>query len=157
MFHFDFRRPVVAVAVCAAVLGVAVPAVAAAPVGAAPVGAGQHRPAAGQYDAKQVHAFLTGFYGQHGPSPAARKNKVTEELKKKAAATKDYDLLLCAQNTPRSIAIGKVTTAQSAGMGWATVTTKWGGGPDGRFTAYVGLDASKPLKLADIVCGDLRR
>ncbi|MCD9194656.1 hypothetical protein [Streptomyces albireticuli] len=105
-----------------------------------------------QYTAEQVRSFLVGFYGQHGPSRYDREHKVTPELRKKAAETKDYDLLLCAQNEPRGISVGKVTTAQSAGVGWSTVTTRWNGSPDGHFTAYVGLDASKPMKLYDITC-----
>ncbi|MET9291239.1 hypothetical protein [Streptomyces sp. NPDC003077] len=104
------------------------------------------------YTARQVHGFLVGFYGHHGPSPYDRVHKVTPELRKKAAQTKDYDLLLCAQNTPRDISVGKVTTAQSAGVGWATITTHWKAGPDRKFTAYVGLDARKPMKLYDVQC-----
>ncbi|MCP3803532.1 hypothetical protein NLX83_30100 [Allokutzneria sp. A3M-2-11 16] len=104
-----------------------------------------------QYTADQVRSFLVGFYGKHGPSQHDREHRVTPELKKKAAETPDYDLLLCAQNEPRRIGIGRVTTAQSAGVGWATVTTRWSG-PSQRFTAYVGLDASQPMKLYDIEC-----
>ncbi|GAA4035605.1 hypothetical protein GCM10022247_71550 [Allokutzneria multivorans] len=105
-----------------------------------------------QYSADQVRSFLTEFYGKHGPSQHDREHHVTAELKKKAAATPDYDLLLCAQNKPAGIGIGAVTTAQSAGVGWATVTTRWSG-PAQQFTAYVGLDAREPLKLYDIDCG----
>lgn len=110
-------------------------------------------PGGKQYDAKQVRHFLKSFYGHHGPSAWEREHLVTEELKEKAAQTPDYDLLLCAQNTPEDIEIGPVTTAASAGVGWAPVTTHWGEGQDTQvFTAYVGLDASKPMKLTDISC-----
>ncbi|MFB9906023.1 hypothetical protein [Allokutzneria oryzae] len=115
-------------------------------------GAGTATAQGRQYTARQVHTFLVSFYGQHGPSQYDRTHKVTPQLRKKAAETPDYDLLLCAQNTPRNITIGKVTTAQSAGVGWATVTTKWRGGADQRFTAYVGLDAGTPMKLYDVSC-----
>ncbi|SDM17503.1 hypothetical protein [Allokutzneria albata] len=104
------------------------------------------------YTAGQVRTFLVKFYGKHGPSQYDRKHRVTLYLRQRVAETKGYDLLLCAQNTPRDISIGKVTTAQSAGVGWATVTTRWAGSPKQRFTAYVGLDARKPIKLYDISC-----
>ncbi|MBB5122982.1 hypothetical protein AF335_14275 [Streptomyces eurocidicus] len=136
------RRSTAAAAGCALVL-----VLGAGFAGAAPAAAQPER-----YTAEQVRGFLVGFYGQHGPSRYDREHKVTPELRKKAAETKDYDLLLCAQNEPRNISVGKVTTAQSAGVGWSTITTRWGGGPDGHFTAYVGLDASKPMKLYDIAC-----
>ena len=58
------------------------------------------------------------------------------------------------QNTPRDIEVGEVTTAQSAGVGWATITTTWDGSPrTASFTAYVDLDGSKPMKLLDVDCG----
>jgi len=105
------------------------------------------------YTAGQVHTFLMRFYGHHGPSVLDRQKKVTPELRKKAARTLDFDLLLCAQNTPRDISVGKVTTAQSAGVGWATITTKWPGSADKQFTAYVLLTTSEPMKLANVECG----
>ncbi|MFJ9413997.1 hypothetical protein ACIRPT_07490 [Streptomyces sp. NPDC101227] len=144
-----------------AALGVALPlTLAAVPAGAAPVAA--HRssgPAAGavrtdpngRHDATDIRRFLTAFYGYHGPSDWAREHQVSDYLRDRAAQTEGYDLLLCAQNTPREISIGKVTTAQSAGVGWATVTTIWDGGDRGSFTAYVGLD-SKPIELQDVDC-----
>ncbi|WP_331743233.1 hypothetical protein OG239_43345 (plasmid) [Streptomyces sp. NBC_00868] len=45
-----------------------------------------------------------------------------------------------------------MTTGQSVGVGWSTITTRWNGSRDGHFTTYVGLDASKPMKLHDITC-----
>ncbi|MBC3992991.1 hypothetical protein H8N00_29790 [Streptomyces sp. AC563] len=126
---------------------------AAVPVAAAGQSGSGSESTGRQYDAKEVRHFLKGFYGSHGPSAWEREHLVTEELKEKAAQTPDYDLLLCAQNTPKAIDIGPVTTAQSAGVGWARVTTHWGKGQDTQvFTAYVGLDASKPMKLMDISC-----
>ena len=104
------------------------------------------------YTAGQVRTFLVKFYGKHGPSQYDRTHRVTPFLQKKAAKTKDYDLLLCAQNRPRSISIGRVTTAQSAAVGWATVTTRWRDGTACRFTAYVGLDRREPIMLYDVVC-----
>ncbi len=44
-----------------------------------------------------------------------------------------------------------MTTAQSAGVGWATVTTIWDGKARGTFTAYVDLD-SDPIELQDVNC-----
>ncbi len=104
------------------------------------------------WTAAEIHRFLVGFYGKHGPSPWQREHQVAPDLKERAANTPDYDLLLCAQNTPQNISIGKVTTAQSARVGWATVTTHWGANDKRHFTAYVDLDAEKPLKLLDVSC-----
>ncbi|UNO44146.1 hypothetical protein KGS77_23380 [Streptomyces sp. MST-110588] len=106
----------------------------------------------GRYTAKEIHRFLVNFYGEHGPTPWKRAHQVAPELQKKAANTPDYDLLLCAQNEPRGISVGKVTTAQSARVGWATVTTRWAAGADRHFTAYVDLDGKQPLKLLDVSC-----
>ncbi|QFR97515.1 hypothetical protein GBW32_04090 [Streptomyces tsukubensis] len=119
---------------------------------AATPAAAQAPGAAPQYTEAQVRAFLVGFYGDHGPSEKDRIYKVTEELKKKASETEEYDLLLCAQNTPDTVRIGKVTTEASAATGWAQVTPVFSGGTQSHLTAYVGLDASKPMKLSDITC-----
>ncbi|MEV0369246.1 hypothetical protein AB0I10_05405 [Streptomyces sp. NPDC050636] len=105
----------------------------------------------GRHTATEIRRFLTTFYGHHGPSVWAREHQVSDYLKDRAAHTEGYDLLLCAQNTPREISIGKVTTAQSAGVGWATVTTIWDGRARNTFTAYVDLD-SKPIELHDVDC-----
>lgn len=106
-----------------------------------------------RYTAEEVHHFLEGFYGDQGPRPWERENLVTEELKKRAAETEGYDLLLCARNVPLDIEVGEVTTAQSAGVGWAMVETSWGEGEESSvFAAYVSLDGDQPLKLLDIDC-----
>ncbi|MFD7667104.1 hypothetical protein [Streptomyces sp. NPDC059788] len=106
----------------------------------------------GRYTAEEIRRFLASFYGKHGPSAWQREHQVSAELKKKAAETPDRDVLLCAQNTPRDISVGKVTTAQSARVGWATITTHWSGNRTERFTAYVDLDASRPIELLDVAC-----
>ncbi len=106
----------------------------------------------GRYTAEEIRRFLVSFYGKHGPSAWQREHQVAAELKKKAAETPDYDLLLCAQNTPRNITVGKVTTAQSARVGWATITTYWSGNRKQNFTAYVDLDATRPIELLDVSC-----
>ncbi|MFF5715834.1 hypothetical protein [Streptomyces buecherae] len=147
------KRPALLAATCVTAVGLGLGLAAAAPVAAAGQSGAGSGSTGRQYDAKEVRHFLKGFYGTHGPSAWEREHLVTEELKEKAAQTPDYDLLLCAQNVPKAIDIGPVTTAQSAGVGWAPVTTHWGKGQDTRvFTAYVGLDASKPMKLMDISC-----
>lgn len=159
MSHFS-RRPALYVATCVSALGLgiaaSVPAAASSASPASPASSASSAPSTDattrQYEAEQVHHFLEGFYGNHGPRSWERENLVADQLKEKAAQTPDYDLLLCAQNTPQDIEIGPVTTAQSAGMGWAPVTTHWKGGDREVFTAYVGLDASKPIKLTDISC-----
>ncbi|MFD6174279.1 hypothetical protein [Streptomyces coeruleorubidus] len=93
-------------------------------------------------------------YGEHGPGDFAREYGISPHLKKKVAAGPEFDVLLCAQNLPASIDIGPVTTAQSAGVGWATVSTYWNGGSDkADFTAYVDLDATRPIQLLDVDCG----
>ncbi|MFI9046582.1 hypothetical protein [Streptomyces sp. NPDC053427] len=148
-------------AAAVAALGVALPlTLAAVPATAAPAAARQSAgPAAGavrtdpngRHDATDIRRFLTAFYGHHGPTGWAREHQVSDYLKDRAAHTEGYDLLLCAQNAPREISVGKVTTAQSAGVGWATVTTFWDGGARESFTAYVGLD-SQPIELQDVDC-----
>ncbi|MFG2892790.1 hypothetical protein [Streptomyces sp. NPDC048248] len=149
-----------AVAACAAAFGLTLTAAAAPSAAAAPAPAHQRAAADtvrsdpnGRHTATEIRRFLTTFYGHHGPSAWARENQVSDHLKDRVAQTEGYDLLLCAQNTPREIAIGKVTTAQSAGMGWATVTTIWDGAERGTFTAYVDLD-SHPIELQDVDCGE---
>jgi hypothetical protein len=108
-----------------------------------------------RYTAEQIHRFLVRFYGHHGPTPRAREHLVADDLKERAAQDPDSDLLLCApkaRRPPRDVRVGEVTTAQSAGVGWAPVTTYWAGGVVNTFTAYVDLDATEPLKLLDVVC-----
>ncbi|HSA49679.1 MAG TPA: hypothetical protein VLH10_06145 [Yinghuangia sp.] len=107
-----------------------------------------------QYTAKQVSRFLTHFYGKTGPTAWEREHLVSEDLKQRAAeAPPGFDLILCHSNQPEDIDIGPVTTAQSAGVGWATVFLGWGPGQEvAAFTAYVDLDTSNPLKLLDVDC-----
>lgn len=143
-------RPGLLLAACATAVGLVV---GSAAVPAAAAGRPAPDPTARHYNAEQVHHFLEGFYGNHGPRPWEREHLVDDHLKEKAAQTPGYDLLLCAQNTPEDIEVGPVTTAQSAGVGWAPVTTHWADGPEVQvFTAYVALDASQPIKLTDISC-----
>ncbi|MFK0046684.1 hypothetical protein ACIQU4_21765 [Streptomyces sp. NPDC090741] len=115
----------------------------------APVGA-RHR-----HTGSEISAFLTSFYGHHGPSAHDRDQRVSQQLKEKQAHTPSSDVLLCAQkeprNEPQDIAVGAVTVAQSAGVGWATVTTRWGADQQDTFTAYVRLD-SRPIRLDDVIC-----
>ncbi|MFI0778299.1 hypothetical protein [Streptomyces sp. NPDC021212] len=134
----------------AAALGFGLVLAAGAPAVAAPHGV--KTDPNGRFTAEEIHHFLEGFYGNHGPRPWERENLVSDYLKERIAQTPDYDLLLCAQNTPRHIEVGEVTTAQSARVGWATITTSWGQGSPGSFTAYVDLDASRPIKLLDVDC-----
>ena len=136
-------------AAAAAVLGLGFSLAAITPATAAPA-----TDVNGRYTAKEIRTFLDRFYGEHGPSAADRRNRVSDLLKEKAAANPGFDVLLCAQNTPRSIDIGKVTTAQSARVGWATVTTHWGenGEVTAELRALVDLDGTKPLKLLDVEC-----
>ncbi|MFI2235428.1 hypothetical protein [Streptomyces chrestomyceticus] len=155
---------VVSIATALALTLTAAPAASAAPAAATPAASAQdtsvqQRSRAdlrtdpnGRYTAEEIRRFLVSFYGKHGPSAWAREHQVSAELKKKAAETPDYDLLLCAQNTPRDISVGKVTTAQSARVGWATITTYWSGNRKENFTAYVDLDAKRPLALLDVAC-----
>ncbi|MFF4105541.1 hypothetical protein [Streptomyces sp. NPDC001903] len=119
------------------------PAVAAADP--TPVGA-RHR-----HTASEISTFLTSFYGHHGPSAGDRDQLVSQQLKEKQAHSPGSDVLLCAQNEPRDIVVGAVTVAQSAGVGWATVTTHWSADQTDTFTAYVRLD-SRPIKLDDVIC-----
>ena len=140
------KRTSLAAAGCAAALAMGLSLAAAAPAAATD--------ANGRYTAKEIRTFLNGFYGEHGPSAKDRKHKVSDVLKQRAAENPEVDVLLCAQNQPQSIDIGKVTTAQSARVGWASVTTHWGenGEDTAVFTAYVDLDGKQPLKLLDVDC-----
>ncbi|WTW93900.1 hypothetical protein OG216_11135 [Streptomycetaceae bacterium NBC_01309] len=107
-----------------------------------------------QYSAKEVGRFLHHFYGKTGPTPWEREHLVSEDLKERAEeAPPGFDLIMCTRNAPKDIDIGPVTTAQSAGVGWATVFLGWGPGQEiAAFTAYVDLDKSRPLKLLDVNC-----
>ncbi|MBW1598562.1 hypothetical protein [Streptomyces sp. JJ38] len=137
-------------AACAVTLGLGLTLTAAVPAVASSSTTDQQR---AQYEAEQVHHFLEGFYGNHGPRPWERENLVAEDLKRRAGEIKEYDLLLCSQNVPKDITVGEVTTAQSAGVGWASIWLSWGAGHEvSVFTAYVDLDADKPLKLLDVAC-----
>jgi hypothetical protein len=140
------RRSRLALAFAGAAAALAVSA------GSAPAAAPAPAAPPRQYTAAQVHHFLARFYGHHGPTAWQRRHEVTPDLQRRAARTTGFDLLLCAQNTPRDIHVGKVTTAASAGAGWATVTSSWGGDSTSSFTAYVLLDRSRPLELADVSC-----
>ncbi|MCX4631557.1 MULTISPECIES: hypothetical protein [unclassified Streptomyces] len=104
-----------------------------------------------RHNAAEISTFLASFYGHHGPSPHDRDQRVSQQLKEKQAHSPYSDVLLCAQNEPWDIAIGAVTVAQSAGVGWATVTTHWSADSTDTFTAYVRLD-SRPIKLDDVIC-----
>ncbi|MCM3811170.1 hypothetical protein ND808_36025 [Streptomyces sp. DR7-3] len=133
---------------CVAVLGLGFALAAGSPASAAAQTDPNDR-----YTAEEIHHFLEGFYGNHGPRPWERENLVSDQLKERIAQTPDYDLLLCAQNEPRDIEVGEVTTAQSARVGWATITTSWAQAPRTRsFTAYVDLDATRPIQLLDVDC-----
>ncbi|MEV0222818.1 hypothetical protein [Streptomyces sp. NPDC050704] len=155
------RRAALAVS-CAAVLGLGLAATAPASAATdttttATVTAGSAATAVDandRYTAEEIRTFLKDFYGDHGPGDFARKYGISEHLKEKVAASEGFDVLLCAQNEPWSIDIGPVATAQSAGVGYATVTTHWGenGEPTATFTAYVGLDATRPIQLQDTDC-----
>ena len=106
-----------------------------------------------RYTAEEIHTFLEDFYGEHGPGDFARKYGISPQLEEKVADNPEFDVLLCAQNIPASIDIGPVTTAQSARVGWATVSTYWNGGSGkADFTAYVDLDATRPIQLLDVDC-----
>ncbi|NUU21661.1 MAG: hypothetical protein HOV68_09130 [Streptomycetaceae bacterium] len=147
-----FRTSVLAAA-CAAGLALALPATAEA-AHATSHGTSQETSHGSQYTAKQVGRFLKHFYGKTGPSDWARENLVADDLKERAAqAPPGFDLLICHRNVPEDIDLGPVTTAQSAGVGWATVFLSWGRDQEvSAFTAYVDLDTSRPLKLLDVNC-----
>ncbi|MBW1604294.1 hypothetical protein JJV70_19735 [Streptomyces sp. JJ66] len=134
---------------CGAALGLG-----AALTGVAPANSAEARGAAnGRYNAEEIHHFLEGFYGNTGPRAWEREHLVGDDLKRRAEQTEDFDLLMCAQNTPEDIEVGEVTAAQSAGVGWATVRLSWGDSAEATaFTAYVELDGDKPLKLHEVAC-----
>lgn len=138
------RRLTAAALGCAALLGLA----AATPASAQSAGDLDDR-----YTAEQIHTFLVDFYGEHGPSDFARKYAVSKVFTDQVGTDPGYDVLLCAQNSPESIDVGPVTTAQSARVGWATITTHWGQGTtEATFTAYVDLDATLPIQLLNVDC-----
>jgi hypothetical protein len=141
--------------VAAAALGLGLVLAAGAPATAAQSAAAQSVKKTdpnGRFTAEEIHHFLEGFYGNHGPRPWERENLVSDYLKDRIAQNPGYDLLLCAQNEPRDIEVGEVTTAQSARVGWATITTYWGQGAPSSFTAYVDLDATRPIELLNVDC-----
>ncbi|MFK4183937.1 hypothetical protein ACI2L4_07945 [Streptomyces sparsogenes] len=145
----SLRRSAALAGGCAAALGLGL-VLAAGP----PASAAERTDPNGRYTAEEIHHFLEDFYGDHGPTAWERKHLVSKQLEEKAAEHPGFDVLLCAQNEPLDIEVGEVTTAQSARVGWATITTTWGGEPStASFTAYVDLDASKPMKLLDVDCG----
>ncbi|MGR4879646.1 hypothetical protein ACIPUC_09480 [Streptomyces sp. LARHCF249] len=119
-----------------------------APALAAPVVA---TPVPQSHSADVIGRFLTGFYGEHGPTPHDRKTRVSQLLKDKQEESPDADVLLCARSEPQQIVVGPVTVAPSAGVGWATVTTHWDAGLTDTFTAYVRLD-SQPIRVDDVIC-----
>lgn len=130
---------------CAAGLTAALPATAEAA-----------QPQPEQYTAKQVSRFLTHFYGETGPTAWEREHRVSDDLRQRAAeAPPGFDLILCHSNTADidDIDVGPVTTAQSAGVGWATVFLDFGPGQETTaFTAYVDLNKAQPLELLDVDC-----
>lgn len=163
MFRTSTRpatRLVLSAAGCASVLGLALTATApasAAPAArttTAPVSAATATDPNGRYTAQEIHTFLETFYGEHGPDDFARAYGISEHLKEKVAASEGFDVLLCAQNEPQSIDVGPVGTAQSARVGYATITTHWGenGEDTATFEAYVDLDATRPIQLLDTDC-----
>lgn len=118
----------------------------------APLSAAAARPVTPRlHDATAITSFLTGFYGRHGPSGYDRDHRVSQVLKDRQRESGETDVLLCAREEPRDIAIGPVTVAPAAAVGWATVTTHWDSGATDTFTAYVRLD-SQPIRLDDVIC-----
>ncbi|MFE9631148.1 hypothetical protein [Streptomyces sp. NPDC006463] len=104
-----------------------------------------------RHDAEAISHFLAAFYGKHGPSHRDRESRISQVLKDRQKETPEVDVLLCAQNEPQDISVGPVTVAQSAAVGWATVTTHWESGETDTFTAYVRLD-SEPIRVDDVIC-----
>lgn len=117
------------------------------PALAAPVAS----PVPQRHTADVIGRFLAGFYGFHGPSLHDRETRVSQMLKDKQKESPNSDVLLCAQNEPQDIVVGPVTVAESAGVGWATVTTHWDAGLTDTFTVYVRLD-SEPIRVDDVIC-----
>lgn len=137
-----------ATALCAATIAFAVPGGATAATG---YPGPQHR----QFSVNEAHRFLTGFYGQHGPTRVQRTRDVTTTLRRAAAANHRYDLLVCAQSAPRHITVGRVLPAAN-GQGRAMVTTRSANRRDSTFTAYVNLDTRRPMRLSGVTCGAVR-
>jgi len=132
-------------AACAAVLALAAPGTATA---AAAHPGPMHRQ---HFDASSAHRFLVGFYGHRGPNRLHRTRDVTPELRRAAARTRTFDLLLCAQNTPVDIRVGRVVDS-SFDRGRAQITTHWAGGRTQFFTAWVAADRYGTLRLSDVSC-----
>lgn len=132
-------------AACAAALVLAVPGGATA----APAHPGPHHRS---FSTAAAHRFLAGFYGHRGPDRRQRIRYVSPQLRHRAArVARDYDLLLCAQNTPRDVSVGPVTRTRD-GRGRATVTVRFAGRQHSSFTAYVTLDARRPMRVDGITC-----
>ncbi|MEW2415429.1 hypothetical protein AB0953_17165 [Streptomyces sp. NPDC046866] len=108
-------------------------------------------PARHRHSAAEISDFLTSFYGHHGPSERDREQKVSQQLKDRQVQSRYMDVLLCASGEPQDIVVGPVTVAQSAKVGWATVTTHWSAEETDTFTVYVRLD-SRPIKIDDVIC-----
>ncbi|MGW7330168.1 hypothetical protein ACWGIU_16535 [Streptomyces sp. NPDC054840] len=125
---------------------IALPVMPSVPAFAAPAAV-----AAKGHTAAQISDFLSGFYGDHGPSAQDRENRVSQILKERQEADGEVDVLLCSPEEPQDISIGPVTVAKTASVGWATVTTHWASGDTDTFTAYVRLDSS-PIRLDDVIC-----
>ncbi|MFD3755685.1 hypothetical protein [Streptomyces sp. NPDC058622] len=125
----------------------ALPALSAGPALADPTAPS----AAHHHTATQISRFLASFYGENGPAAYDREYRVSQVLKDKQEANPQADVLLCSQNRPLGVGIGPVTVAQSAGVSWATVTTRWAADATDTFTAYVRLD-SLPIRLDDVIC-----
>ncbi|MFD0265527.1 hypothetical protein ACFVGY_02890 [Streptomyces sp. NPDC127106] len=136
-------------------LGAALLSLLALPAPSSSAAAADPAPAHARYrhTAADISRFLTSFYGDHGPSAHDRSQRISQHLKDRQALTlsQDLDILLCARQEPQDIAVGPVTVAQSANVGWATVTTHWDAGTTDTFTAYVRLD-SQPISLDDVIC-----
>ncbi|MEY2232034.1 MULTISPECIES: hypothetical protein [Streptomyces] len=103
------------------------------------------------HTAAQISDFLSGFYGDHGPSAQDRETRISQILKERQQVNEEVDVLLCSHEEPQEISIGPVTVAKTASVGWATVTTHWASGGTDTFTAYVRLD-SNPIRLDDVIC-----
>ncbi|MEU8773703.1 hypothetical protein [Streptomyces sp. NPDC048606] len=145
--------PLLAVTALAA-LSALFPLVAAVPASARAADPEPRRSVHHRHTADDITRFLAGFYGTHGPRPEDRRLRTSQQIKDKqeGAPDPDFDVVLCARGArPERIEVGPATVAQSAGVGWATVTTHWGDGVTDTFTAYVRLD-SRPIQLDDVIC-----
>ncbi|MEU2391213.1 hypothetical protein [Streptomyces sp. NPDC007369] len=134
-------------------VGVALLGLLALPAPSSSAAAADSAPAHARYrhTAADISRFLTSFYGDHGPTDHDRSQRISQHLKDRQALSLGLDILLCARQEPQAIAVGPVTVAQSANVGWATVTTLWDEGTTDTFTAYVRLD-SHPITLDDVIC-----